>query len=199
MCFKNWRKKKEAKMKQQEMEASKVVDNTEKKVETAPVEVGNSVKEESVVVEKEKVEIEKETSVKKTAPVKKETSVKKDALVKNVNAEKKEEVAKKENSKKTSPAKVTAKKETAVKKAPTAEAKEDSVSKIKNNYHVSQNKSKDHEREGEWRVRKEGSDKTIKFFNTQAEAIEFAKGLAENNDGNVIIHKKDGKIRKTSY
>ncbi|CCV63875.1 hypothetical protein) [Alteracholeplasma palmae J233] len=68
-----------------------------------------------------------------------------------------------------------------------------------NKYHVSQNKDDKSANFKKWRVRKAGSDKTIKFFDTQAEAIKFAEGLAESNDGSVIIHKVDGSIRKQDY
>lgn len=68
-----------------------------------------------------------------------------------------------------------------------------------NRYHVSQNKDDEHDRYKEWRVRKEGSEKTIQFFPTQEEAIEFAKTLAKNNSGHVVIHKVNGEIRKLNY
>lgn len=66
-------------------------------------------------------------------------------------------------------------------------------------YHVSQNKDEDTENFKKWRVRKEGSTKTIKFFDTQKEAIEFAEGLADNQGSSVVIHKLDGSIRKQDY
>ena len=66
-------------------------------------------------------------------------------------------------------------------------------------YHVSQNKDEDSENYKKWRVRKEGSTKTIKFFDTQKEAITFAEGLAESAGSSVVIHKVDGSIRKQDY
>lgn len=66
-------------------------------------------------------------------------------------------------------------------------------------YHISQNKETDAEHASEWRVRKEGSTKTIKYFKTQKEAIAFAEKLAENQDSSIVIHKKDGSIRKQDY
>lgn len=66
-------------------------------------------------------------------------------------------------------------------------------------YHVSQNKNPKSEHYKKWRVRLAGSDKTIKFYDTQKEAIEAAKEFAENNDGSVVIHKVDGSIRKQDY
>lgn len=66
-------------------------------------------------------------------------------------------------------------------------------------YHVSQNKDAKSNYFKQWRVRKEGSSKTIKYFETQAEAIEFAEDLAEKSDTTVVIHKLDGSIRKQDY
>lgn len=71
------------------------------------------------------------------------------------------------------------------------------VKKVK--YHVSQNKDEDSEFFKKWRVRKEGSKKTIKFFDTQLEAIKYAESLAKNQDSSVVIHKVDGTIRKQDY
>ena len=94
-------------------------------------------------------------------------------------------VTKKEPAKKTAPAKKEpVKKEPAKKVAP----KKEDPSHI---YHVSKRKE-----DSKWKVFNAGSDKIIKLFATQAEALEFAKGLAKKNDGSVILHGLDGKIRK---
>jgi uncharacterized protein YdaT len=66
-------------------------------------------------------------------------------------------------------------------------------------YHVSQNKEANTANFKKWRVRKEGSSKTIKFFETQKDAIEFAETLAESAGSSVVIHKIDGSIRKQDY
>jgi len=66
-------------------------------------------------------------------------------------------------------------------------------------YHVSQNKDEDSENFKKWRVRKEGSTKTIKFFDTQKEAIDYAESLADSQGSSVVIHKLDGSIRKQDY
>lgn len=66
-------------------------------------------------------------------------------------------------------------------------------------YHVSQNKDENSDKFKKWRVRKEGSTKTIKFFDTQKAAIEFAEQLAESAGSSVVIHKVDGSIRKQDY
>ena len=61
------------------------------------------------------------------------------------------------------------------------------------NYHVAKRP------DGKWQVKFAGGEKAIKLFSTQAEAIEYAKKLAENQDGSISIHKKDGKMRKQKY
>jgi len=66
-------------------------------------------------------------------------------------------------------------------------------------YHVSQNKEEGTENFKKWRVRKEGSTKTIKFFDTQKDAIAYAEELAESAGSSVVIHKVDGSIRKQDY
>ena len=66
-------------------------------------------------------------------------------------------------------------------------------------YHVSQNKDENSEFFKKWRVRKEGSQKTIKYFQTQVEAIAHAEKLAESVGSSIVIHKVDGSIRKQDY
>ena len=61
------------------------------------------------------------------------------------------------------------------------------------NYHVS------FREDGKWQVKFAKGSKALKLFDTQAEAIAFAKEKAENQDGSITIHKKDGKIRKQRY
>ena len=53
--------------------------------------------------------------------------------------------------------------------------------------------------DGKWQVKFAKGEKVIKTFATQKEAIDYAKKLAENQDGSISIHKKDGKIRKLKY
>lgn len=89
------------------------------------------------------------------------------------------------------------------KKTPKAAAKPEAPATTETDkvvkYHVSQNKDQKSEFNNQWRVRKQGSQKTIKYFKTQAEAIKFAESLAENNDTSIVIHKRDGSIRKQDY
>lgn len=61
------------------------------------------------------------------------------------------------------------------------------------NYHVAKNA------DGKWQVKFAGGKKAVKLFDTQAEAIAYAKKLAHNQEGNISIHKKDGKLRKQKY
>lgn len=60
-------------------------------------------------------------------------------------------------------------------------------------YHVSSNG------DGKWQVKAEKAEKALKLFDTQKEAIDYAKKVAGNQEGSIAIHKVDGKIRKTTY
>lgn len=66
-------------------------------------------------------------------------------------------------------------------------------------YHVSQNNDESSEYFKQWRVRKSGSSKTIKYFRTQKEAIDYAKELAKKYNSDIVIHRMDGRIRKQNY
>ena len=61
-------------------------------------------------------------------------------------------------------------------------------------YHVSKRDNDGRE----WKVFIQGSDKVIKLFKTQKEALDYAQGLCKNkNDGStVMLHGLDGKMRK---
>ena len=51
-----------------------------------------------------------------------------------------------------------------------------------------------------WAVKTENSTKSVKVTDTQQEAIERGKSIAKNNQSELIIHGRDGKIReKNSY
>lgn len=60
-------------------------------------------------------------------------------------------------------------------------------------YHISLNP------DGKWQVKGEKAEKALKLFDTQKEAIAYAKTVAGNQEGNIVIHKVDGKIRKQDY
>lgn len=61
-------------------------------------------------------------------------------------------------------------------------------------YHISRRKD-----ENKWQIKAVGGAKAIKLFNTQAEAIEYAKTLADNQDARIMIHKADGSFRRLDY
>ena len=55
-------------------------------------------------------------------------------------------------------------------------------------------------RDGKWAVRRTGSDKLTKKFNTQKEAIREARKIARNQGTELYIHGRDGRIRdRDSY
>ena len=53
--------------------------------------------------------------------------------------------------------------------------------------------------DNKWAVKKAGSDKATKLFNTKAEAEEYAKTIAKNQGSTVLKQKKDGKFQKNKY
>lgn len=55
-------------------------------------------------------------------------------------------------------------------------------------------------KDGGWAVKGEGNSKSTKDFNTQKEAIDYAREIAKNQKSEVVIHRKNGQIRdKDSY
>lgn len=55
-------------------------------------------------------------------------------------------------------------------------------------------------RDGDWAVETDYAQRAIKITSTQAEAIEFGREIAKNQQSELIIHGRDGKIReKNSY
>jgi hypothetical protein len=51
-----------------------------------------------------------------------------------------------------------------------------------------------------WAVKGAGNSKATKIVDTQAEAIQIAKGIAVNQNSEVVIHRPNGQIRdKDSY
>ena len=51
--------------------------------------------------------------------------------------------------------------------------------------------------DGKWQVKGAKAERASKLFNTQKEAIDYAKNVAGNQEGNIVIHKTDGKNKKT--
>lgn len=62
-------------------------------------------------------------------------------------------------------------------------------------YHVNKRKE-----DGKWTVKYAGGEKVIKLFDTQKEALEYTKKMAENQGGTVLVHAskgaQKGKIKK---
>lgn len=51
-----------------------------------------------------------------------------------------------------------------------------------------------------WAVKGAGNQKATRVTDTQKEAIEIAKGIAQNKNSEMLIHGKDGRIReRNSY
>ena len=53
--------------------------------------------------------------------------------------------------------------------------------------------------DGKWQVKREKAEKALKLFDTQAEALSYAKSVAVNQETDIVIHKRDGKICKYIY
>lgn len=47
--------------------------------------------------------------------------------------------------------------------------------------------------DGKWEVKFAGGQKAIKLFDTQKEAVEYTKKMAENQDGAMLVHNSKGK------
>ena len=166
-------------------------------------------KEEAVVApaeEKEEVEAEpvEEEEEEKPAPSKRPAApakkVKKEPVKKAAPAPKKAEPKKEEKkatpakkaapAKKAEPAKEEPKKEDA-RKTQTILLQNEEGSTYAKAFHVSRRPELN-----KWQVKATGSDKALKLFNTQKEAIEYAEQLAKNQNVSVRVHSKEGKIRK---
>ena len=53
---------------------------------------------------------------------------------------------------------------------------------------------------GTWQFKREGASKATKSFNTQQEAISYARDIAKNQQSELIIHRRNGTIRdKDTY
>ena len=88
-----------------------------------------------------------------------------------------------------------AKKPAPAKKAePKPEPKEEKKPVTFRNYHVSKRA------DGKWQVKYAGGQRAIKLFDTQKEAMEYTKVMAENQGGSVLLHNSKGankgKIKK---
>ena len=53
---------------------------------------------------------------------------------------------------------------------------------------------------GQWQVKRQGSEKATKNFETQKQAIDYARSIAINQQSELVIHGRNGQIRdKDSY
>ena len=147
--------------------------------------------EKEASAKEDKVEEKEEPSAKKSAAAAKKSTASK-------SEEKTEEKATSEKTSKStstktataksSASKTTAKKEDSVKKPETAENSEPKV------YHISKRKE-----DGKWQVKAEGADRALRLFFTQADAITYAKKVAGNQEGRIVVHKESGGFRKLNY
>ncbi|MDD4840058.1 MAG: DUF2188 domain-containing protein [Clostridia bacterium] len=48
----------------------------------------------------------------------------------------------------------------------------------------------------DWQVKGAGNSRATKLFDTQAEAVEYAKAIAQNQQSELFIHKTNGEIRE---
>ena len=50
---------------------------------------------------------------------------------------------------------------------------------------------------GGWSVRRRGAERASKVFDTQGDAVAYAKDIAKRQGSNLYIHGKDGRIRSS--
>lgn len=170
----------EAKEEEKEPEAAPVVTEEKKEEEaSAPAE-----EKEPEVVEEVKPEEKEEAQPKKPSAPKK---VKKEPAKK----EEKKAPAKKAEEKKPAEKKKEAPKADEARKTQTILLENEEGKTYAKAFHVSRRPELN-----KWQVKATGSDKALKLFNTQKEAIEYANQLAKNQNVSVRVHSKEGKIRK---
>ena len=147
--------------------------------EPKAAEVSETKADEAVVAAPVSEEVAKESA--QPLPEAKEEPAKKEAV--------KKEPAKKEAAKKAEPAKKEAAKKAPAKKAPIK--KEEETNFTAKQYHISRRADIN-----KWQVKAAKGEKATKLFDTQKEAIEYAKTLAGNQDASIRVHSRAGKIRK---
>ena len=136
-----------------------------------------------VELEPVKDEPYEELPVEEEKPAPKKTE-KKDQSKSEPKPEPKKAEEKKEEPKKEAPVKKAAPEK---KPEPKAEPKEEKEKPTHRNYHVSKRAE-----DGKWTVKFAGGEKVIKLFNTQKEAMEYTKKMAENQGGAVLLHNSKG-------
>lgn len=50
-------------------------------------------------------------------------------------------------------------------------------------------------KDGRWQVKGAGNSRATKLFDTQAEAVDFARGIAKNQKSELVTHNRQGRIR----
>ena len=155
--------------------------------------------EEEAEEEEEQLAEEAEEAKEEPAPVKKAPAKKQEKKA-PAKKEEKKAPAKKAASRETTTIKKPASRETTTIKKPARETQTMKKAEILTNeegkqfvkaYHVSQRKELK-----KWQVKGAGSEKAVKLFDTQKEAIEYANQLAANNGAAVRVHSRAGKMRK---
>lgn len=134
---------------------------------------------DNAVITEEKAEVKAEAKAETKPAEKKEVKI--EAKAETKPTEKKE-------------VKVEAKAETKTTEKAEAETPEKPQRPTTKTYHISKRKD-----DGKWQVKMSKGAKAIKLFATQAEAIEYAKKLADNQDATIMIHKVDGSFRRLNY
>lgn len=146
-----------------------------------------------------KVATKKDTKVVKEEKKEAKPTSKKEINVENKTTKKVEVKATKND------AKTATKKEVEAKtcKKETKAAKQEEIEIVENTEKTQSSRPKVYHisirEDGKWQVKFAKGEKVIKTFATQLEAIDYAKQLANNQNGSIAIHKKDGKIRKQKY
>lgn len=80
------------------------------------------------------------------------------------------------------------------KELPTEEPKEEKPKQERSlPYHITKHPK------GGWQIKRGKAERALKRFDTQKEAIEYAKDLEKERGISYIIHKADGSIRKKDY
>lgn len=167
----------------------------EAKPEEKPAEEKKPAAKKAPAKKAEKKPAEKKEPAKKAEPKKEEEPKAEEKKP----VEKKEKApAKKPAEKKPAEKKEPAKKEEAPKAEPKAEEKPAAKGSEKPTprkdapkaYHISQHP------QGGWQVKGTGSDKALKRFPTQAEAIKYARELEKTSGVSFRVHSMKGKIRK---
>ncbi|MDE6598180.1 MAG: DUF2188 domain-containing protein, partial [Clostridia bacterium] len=147
----------------------------------------------------------KKATAKKEEPAKATAS--KTATKATAKKEEEKPAAKKATAKKEEPAKATASKTAAKPAAKKEEAKPAEKPAVKKTaaaakpepgdekrvYHISKRKE-----DGMWQIKASGGAKAVKLFRTQAEAIDAAVTVAQNQGGRVVVHKANGAFKSIS-